>query len=160
MANAVCSCCTRSVKQSVQLRSHKEIQICFECLDWLDATRDRKVRAHAGGWRVVGFEPVFSVADVSRSTDHYNKLGFEIDFYDETYAFARRDNGLTIHLTLAQGPPSPSALYLFCEDADELADTWRRTGLVVIGPADFDYGKREGSHSDPDGNLIRFGSPL
>ena len=24
----------------------------------------------------------------------------------------------------------------------------------------FEYGKREGSHNDPDGNLIRFGSPL
>jgi hypothetical protein len=30
----------------------------------------------------------------------------------------------------------------------------------VIGPEDFDYGKREGSHVDVDGNLIRFGSPL
>jgi hypothetical protein len=28
------------------------------------------------------------------------------------------------------------------------------------GAQDFDYGKREGSHTDPDGNLIRFGSPL
>jgi hypothetical protein len=28
-----------------------------------------------------------------------------------------------------------------------------------VGPADYDYGKREGSHTDPDGNLIRFGSP-
>lgn len=23
-----------------------------------------------------------------------------------------------------------------------------------------DYGKREGAHRDPDGNLLRFGSPL
>jgi hypothetical protein len=32
--------------------------------------------------------------------------------------------------------------------------------LEVTGPDDLDYGKREGSHTDPDGNLIRFGSPL
>jgi hypothetical protein len=149
------------VKQTVQLRSHKEIHICFECLDWLDATRDRKLKAHGGGWRVVGSQPIFSVTDIARSMDHYSKLGFEIEVHDETYAFAHRESGLTIHLALSrQGPLAPSALYLLCEDADELADTWRRAGLVVRGPEDFDYGKREGSHNDPDGNLIRFGSPL
>jgi hypothetical protein len=30
----------------------------------------------------------------------------------------------------------------------------------VVGPEDFDYGKREGFHTDLDGNRIRFGSPL
>jgi hypothetical protein len=35
-----------------------------------------------------------------------------------------------------------------------------RPGASVIGPEDSDYGKREGSHADRDGNLIRFGSPL
>jgi hypothetical protein len=30
----------------------------------------------------------------------------------------------------------------------------------VTGPQDYDYGKREGSVVDPDGNRIRFGSPL
>jgi hypothetical protein len=30
----------------------------------------------------------------------------------------------------------------------------------VDGPRDQDYGKREGSITDPDGNVIRFGSPI
>jgi hypothetical protein len=30
----------------------------------------------------------------------------------------------------------------------------------VEGPHDEDYGKREGSVTDPDGNVIRFGSPI
>jgi hypothetical protein len=30
----------------------------------------------------------------------------------------------------------------------------------VHGPQDEDYGKREGWITDPDGNVIRFGSPL
>ena len=46
------------------------------------------------------------------------------------------------------------------DDADRLADQWRDAGIDVTGPLDFEYGKREGSHLDPDGNLIRFGSPL
>ena len=47
------------------------------------------------------------------------------------------------------------------KDADRLADEWRKTGVeVTCRPQDFDWGKREGRHTDPDGNLIRFGSPL
>jgi uncharacterized glyoxalase superfamily protein PhnB len=46
------------------------------------------------------------------------------------------------------------------DDADALAEEWRAAGVQFVEPADFDYGKREGSHADPDGNVIRFGSPL
>jgi hypothetical protein len=45
------------------------------------------------------------------------------------------------------------------DDANQLADDWRQAGIEFVGPEDFDDGKREGSHVDPDGNLIRFGSP-
>lgn len=148
------------MEHSVQLHSHKEIQICYQCLDWLNLKREKETRARGGGWQVAGFEPIFAVTDVSRATDHYDKMGFEIGPHDETYAFAHRDKGLTIHLTLAEGGPRPSRLYLHCDDADEVADAWRKAGLVVSDPQDYDYGKREGTHTDPDGNFIRFGSPL
>jgi hypothetical protein len=143
------------------LRSHREIHICFDCLNWLNAKRSEQVRAH-GGWRVGGFEPIFTVEDVARSADHYAKLGFEISFHDETYAFAHRDLDLTIHITKREDDrlAGASTLYIHCEDANELADEWRKAGVDVVGPHDEDYGKREGSHTDPDGNLIRFGSPL
>ena len=51
------------------------------------------------------------------------------------------------------------AAYLHVPDADVLAAEWApvdRTGA----PVDTDYGLREGWHIDPDGNLLRFGSPL
>ena len=51
-------------------------------------------------------------------------------------------------------------LYIHVDDAERLAADWRAAGMEVVGPDDYDYGKREGSHVDPDGNLIRFGSPL
>ena len=41
-----------------------------------------------------------------------------------------------------------------------MAEEWRRAGIEVDGPRDEDYGKREGSIADPDGNVIRFGSPI
>ena len=46
------------------------------------------------------------------------------------------------------------------DDADALAEEWRGAGIDFVAPQDFEWGKREGSHEDPDGNLIRFGSPL
>jgi uncharacterized glyoxalase superfamily protein PhnB len=109
-----------------------------------------------------GFEPIFKVADVGRSVDWFERASFEVSFHDETYAFAHRDRDLTIHLAqaLRDEIPGQSALYIHCRDADRVADEWRRAGIEVNGPKDEDYGKREGSVSDPDGNLIRFGSPL
>jgi hypothetical protein len=153
-----CSCCGESVDLWVQLRSHPEVHICHWCVDSLNRQRDGQLRGQ--GWTAEGFEPIFTVADVSKATDHYAKMGFEIDVHDETYAFAHRDRDLTIHLTQAESEPTTGALYIHCPDADQLADAWRKAGLAVVGPEDKDYGKREGSHTDPDGNLIRFGSPL
>src|SRR5438045_8044136 len=110
--------------------------------------------------RVVGHEPCFEVADVERAAGHYQLLGFTISYHDENYAFAHRDN-LTIHLAHSEQPTTgPGALYIHVDDADRLAEDWRAAGMNLIGHDDYDYGKREGSHRDPDGNLLRFGSPL
>jgi len=110
--------------------------------------------------RVVDHEPCFEVADVGRAVSHYQLLGFTISYHDENYAFAHRDN-LTIHLAHSEEPTTgASALYIHVDDADRLAEDWRGAGVNVIGPDDYGYGKREGSHRDPDGNLLRFGSPL
>jgi hypothetical protein len=146
----------------VQLHSHGEIQICYDCLNWLNGERDQQVNGSSGGWRVGGFEPIFVVANVARSTDHYAKMGFEISVHDETYAFAHRERDLTIHITQHEGDDvmNASSLYIHCDNADQVASEWRRAGLEVNGPFDEAYGKREGSHTDPDGNVIRFGSPL
>jgi catechol 2,3-dioxygenase-like lactoylglutathione lyase family enzyme len=118
--------------------------------------------------RVVGHEPVFRVADVGRAVEHYQRLGFRIEHHDDTYAFASLDR-LTLHLCLDGGEGWPgyrpdghmtSVHYIHVDDADQLAADWRAAGATVEGPRDEDYGKREGQHVDPDGNLIRFGSPI
>jgi len=112
--------------------------------------------------RVVSVEPIFVVSDVGRALRHYERLGFTTSRHDDGYAFAHR-NDLTIHLA---GPGvdreriGRGAVYMHVSDADALADEWRGAGVTFIEPQDFEYGKREGSHNDPDGNLIRFGSPL
>jgi uncharacterized glyoxalase superfamily protein PhnB len=157
-----CSCCGQVPKHgAVQLNCHPEIAICHDCLDWLGAKRHKQLGAWGGQVRVVGFEPAFSVVDVDRAVDHYQRLGFTTDYHDETYAFAHRGD-LTIHLARDDKPEvhMTSVLYLHVDDAEQLAADWRKAGMEVIGPEDYDYGKREGSHVDPDGNVLRFGSPI
>jgi uncharacterized glyoxalase superfamily protein PhnB len=115
-----------------------------------------------GTWLATGFEPIFGVADMARSVAWFEKAGFEVSLHDDTYAFAHRNRDLTIHLAHTPEDQSPGhgALYIHCQDADRVAEEWREAGIEVDGPWDEDYGKREGSVTDPDGNLIRFGSPI
>jgi catechol 2,3-dioxygenase-like lactoylglutathione lyase family enzyme len=159
---ATCSCCGKVPETGfVRLSSRPEAAICYWCLDGLEGQRRRQSEGPADGWRIVGDEPIFKVADVARSMDHYAKLGFEVSQHDDTYAFAGRENRVTIHLTYDDGDGfGPSAVYLHVDDAEAVARAWRSAGLQVEGPEDQDYGKAEGSHTDPDGNLIRFGSPV
>ncbi len=93
-------------------------------------------------WLTTGFEPIFSVANVTRSVAWFKKAGFEVSLHDETYAFARRNRDLTIHLakTAEGGLPGHGALYIQCQDADRVAEEWRQAGLEVDGPRDEDYG--------------------
>ncbi len=115
-----------------------------------------------GSWLVTGCEPIFKVADVTRSAAWFERAGFEVSFHDDSYAFAHRDRDLTVHLVRAAEAEHSGhgALYIHCQDADRVADEWRRVGISVDGPRDQTYGKREGSIADPDGNVIRFGGPI
>jgi catechol 2,3-dioxygenase-like lactoylglutathione lyase family enzyme len=125
---------------------------------------DHDHHRHAGDndtWNIVGVEPIFIVTDAQRSKAHYERLGFTTSEHDEHYAFAERGR-LVIHLAESDPETTPGAgfLYMHVDDADVIAREWRNAGLEVVGPSDYDYGKREGSYTDPDGNRIRFGSPL
>jgi catechol 2,3-dioxygenase-like lactoylglutathione lyase family enzyme len=146
----------------VRLRSHPELPICHNCLGGLNGQRDGQLQLMSGTWLVTGLEPVFKVADTTQSAEWYERAGFRVSFHDDTYAFAHRDRDITIHLTQVSGDelPGHGGLYLHCQDADRVAEDWRRAAIPVDGPRDEDYGKREGSIIDPDGNVIRFGSPI
>jgi catechol 2,3-dioxygenase-like lactoylglutathione lyase family enzyme len=105
--------------------------------------------------------PVFPVRDLERALDHYRALGFLVSRHGGGYGFAAW-RGLELHLSVVpEHDPlrSAAAVFLHVPDADEVAAAWAgepRTGP----PVDTSYGIREGWHIDPDGNLLRFGSPL
>ena len=134
--------------------------------------------------RLQSFSPIFPVRDLRRALAHYESLGFDVEPYTggDEYGFADRD-GVSLHLALDHGhehdesdesdeseqsDPNGHAhehvgsAYLHVEDADALYDEWARPGVggLTRPVGDTAYKLREGSHIDPDGNLIRFGSPL
>lgn len=110
-----------------------------------------------------GIAPIFAVRDVAESLAHYRRLGFATRAYEGGgYGFATRD-GVEIHLgLLPEGDPRAvrGTAYLRVDDADELAATWRGGGADIRSPEDTPWGQREGVLVDPDGNIIRFGSPI
>jgi hypothetical protein len=110
--------------------------------------------------------PIFPVRDVLAAVEHYRRLGFEGRAYSEevTYGFLTRGS-VNLHLTLVSSldpHASTSAAYLYVSDADALHAQWSESGAAgrFDAPYDTEYGLREGAHLDPDGNLVRYGSPL
>jgi catechol 2,3-dioxygenase-like lactoylglutathione lyase family enzyme len=100
--------------------------------------------------------PILPVADLDRALAHYARLGFRTSRHDDTYGFAAWA-GLELHL--AVDPEGRGAeVFLHVPDADTVATAWAGAGTTA--PTDRPWGVREGSHVDPDGNLLRFGSPL
>jgi DNA-binding MarR family transcriptional regulator len=111
------------------------------------------------------FSPIFPVRDLSAALAHYATLGLSTLTSDDSddYGFADRD-GVELHLAADPGhdTPRPGSAYLYVRDASALYEEWSRPGIAGhTHPAEpTPYQLLEGSHVDPDGNLIRFGSPI
>ena len=106
--------------------------------------------------------PIFGVRDLAVALEFYAGLGFVTRPYaGGGYGFATLD-GVEIHLgVVATGTPgAPASAYLFVDDAERLAQVWVSAGADVRAPEDTEWGQHEGVLIDPDGNIIRFGSPM
>jgi catechol 2,3-dioxygenase-like lactoylglutathione lyase family enzyme len=107
--------------------------------------------------------PIFPTADLEAMRAHYEALGFEVHLHGGGYATAARD-AVRIHFRHTpeeEGPLAPGAAYLAADDADALHAEWRRAGVgETTDLFDPGFGVREAAHTDPDGNLLRFGSPV
>lgn len=104
--------------------------------------------------------PILPVADLDAALAHYRRLGFETRRYEGGgYGFAARD-GVEIHLGVVTDGRSPGSAYVYVDDAVAVAAQWRAAGVVVHEPQHTEWGMHEGAVVDPDGNVIRFGSPI
>ena len=108
--------------------------------------------------------PVFPVSDLAAALAYYRGIGFGArEWHGGGYGFVTFD-GAEIHLgvepDLDTRPDRRSTAYLFVEDASAVARTWLAAGGDVRLPQDTEWGQHEGVLVDPDGNVIRFGSPM
>jgi predicted enzyme related to lactoylglutathione lyase len=114
--------------------------------------------------------PIFPTADLEAMRTHYEALGFEVQVHGSGYGTAARD-GVRIHFRQAPVDEAAAggaaaagergAAYIGVDDADALHAEWRAAGVGETGDLfDPGFGVWEAAHTDPDGNLLRFGSPL
>jgi predicted enzyme related to lactoylglutathione lyase len=105
--------------------------------------------------------PIFCVRDLGDALAFYARLGFDVRPYaGGGYGYAYRD-GVEIHLgQVADSNRRRASAYVHVDDAEAVAAEWRAAGGEVHGPQDTEWGKHEGALVDPDGNVIRFGSPI
>lgn len=105
--------------------------------------------------------PTMNVSDIESSCRWYERvLGFRITFRRAEYA------GLSLggaHIHLAQWqPPITAAFYLRLTDGvDQYVASIQAKGEALMQPlTDHDYGMREATVRDPDGNEIYVGQPI
>jgi hypothetical protein len=107
--------------------------------------------------------PILPTADIDAMQRHYERLGFSVQVHQGAYATAARD-GVRLHFHQVadhDGAHGAGAVYLAVDDADALHAEWVAAGVGQTGDLfDPGFGVWEAAHTDADGNLIRFGSPV
>jgi hypothetical protein len=117
--------------------------------------------------------PVLPVRSVARALERYRQLGFAGSAYcepgvsseeDPIYGFIRWGS-VELHLSRFREldpKTTTSVCYLYVDDADALHALWSAAGVEgrLRSPSDTPYGLREFGYADPDGNLLRVGSPM
>ncbi|MEJ7602898.1 MAG: bleomycin resistance family protein [Kofleriaceae bacterium] len=106
--------------------------------------------------------PIFNVHSLRASQAYYrDALGFKLDWdHGDPPDFGSVSRGDT-QLFMCQGcQGTPGAwMMVFARDVDKLhAELVERKAVIRMPPTDMPWGLREMHVSDPDGNVLRFGS--
>ena len=116
-------------------------------------------------------------------TYHFRDARSAIDFLERAFGFERKavheaEDGTIQHAELRLGdglimlgdtqdtehaklapPPGSGSVYIAVDDVDALVERAREAGAeIVYGPKDQDYGSRDFTARDPEGNLWSFGT--
>jgi hypothetical protein len=78
------------------------------------------------------------------------------------HGFANHDQ-VELHLGVVPGhqaQPAKHTAYLWVDDADAIGRERQMAGLTINLPQNIEWSQHEGAVVDPDGNVLRFGSPL
>jgi catechol 2,3-dioxygenase-like lactoylglutathione lyase family enzyme len=110
---------------------------------------------------------IFTVRDVPASVAYYRDcVGFDVAFeYGVPISYVGLCSGeVSPHLVSAAQAPRPpghAAVSIHVDDVDAVhADLVQRGARILNGPNDRDYGLRDFSIADIDGNMIFFATEL
>lgn len=108
--------------------------------------------------------PIFTVEDLRASQRYYRDvLGFRLDWEDgdpADFGSVSRSELQLFMCQRCQGHPG-GWIWAFAKDVDKLHDELAGKGAVIkMAPTNMPWGIREMHVADPDGNTIRFGSPI
>lgn len=106
---------------------------------------------------------IFPVRDMSQAVGFYRRLGFEVENYDDGYAWVRNKGMEILHLAAAAEltvEDNPAAGYFHVQDTDAWHGAWSDLIPDLEPVTDRPWGMREFSFKDPSGNLLRVGQNL
>jgi catechol 2,3-dioxygenase-like lactoylglutathione lyase family enzyme len=106
---------------------------------------------------------IFPVDDLGRAAAFYRDLGFEVEAWDESYAWVSNGGSELLHLARADRfdpGANRAAGYLHVQDAAAWHRAWMGAGVEVTDLVEQPWGMREFSLRDPAGNLLRVGQNL
>jgi catechol 2,3-dioxygenase-like lactoylglutathione lyase family enzyme len=116
--------------------------------------------------------PILPARDLDATLAFYERLGFEsIGAMPEEWGYLIiRRGGIQLHFYRdpdVDPLTTDHSCYVYTDDADSLHREWNTvgvprdpaTGSRLQPPVETDYGMREFALVDPNGNLVRVGSP-
>ena len=104
--------------------------------------------------------PTLPVSDMPSSIRFYETAGFEVEPYDEGFAFVHLRDQSFAALTLVEGmerSANHAGCYVLVEDVDDWHAQLESAGLEVTAVEDKEWGMHEFTLTDPSGNSIRVG---
>lgn len=169
-----CGCCGRQrpAGQVAELGVTPGVFICAGCALWaarraglLAALRQIRLRSllpsfsrRTGPHTARAAIPVLPSSDLDRTAAFYAPAGFVEAERSEGYLLLHND-GVELHFAY-HDTISPGACFVHVADVTKMWKQLRDLDIDGVGAiADQTYGLREFTLTDPDGNLIRIGSP-
>jgi uncharacterized glyoxalase superfamily protein PhnB len=147
----LCFCCGEERDNSIvtSLLCHDEIKICRVCVGWLSS--------RVG---LIDVTPTLPVSDMVEAVRFCEAAGFDVQQYDEGFAFVHLDDQSVFDLDLIPDmDPSTNhaGCYVITADVDDWHARLVAAGLNVTPVEDMPWGMHEFTLTDLSGNNIRVG---
>jgi predicted enzyme related to lactoylglutathione lyase len=146
-----CYCCGQERDPAIMtsLRCHDEVRLCRTCVGWLN----QRVGRH-------DVTPTLPVTNMDDAVRFCESAGFDVERYDDGFAFVRRDDQSMFDLDLV-ADMAPEANHAGCYIITDDVDAWwarlTAAGLQVTSIEDTPWGMHEFTLTDPSGNSLRIG---